>query len=143
MNHLTTKAVMPIVAVPSVDDIRSYYIETLGFDHVRGVVGEGGHFDFCTVAKDGARIMFARALDGSPGIKPVTVKQPVGIYLEVADVERYFGQLTENIEVKVTDRLTTQWWGDRTFKVMDPNGYEVWFYQPVGAPKPPHGMKIV
>ena len=59
------------------------------------------------------------------------------------DVERYFGQLSEKNEVNVTDRLTTQWWGDRTFKVMDPNGYEVWFYQTVGEPKPPQGMKIV
>lgn len=59
------------------------------------------------------------------------------------DVERYFGQLSEKNEVNVTDRLTTQWWGDRTFMVMDPNGYEVWFYQTVGEPKPPQGMKIV
>jgi len=45
--------------------------------------------------------------------------------------------------VKITDPITTQWWGDRTFKVIDPNGYEVWFYQTVGEPKPPQGVKIV
>jgi len=43
----------------------------------------------------------------------------------------------------VTDQLATQWWGDRTFKVMDPYGYELWFYQTVGTPKPPQGAKIV
>lgn len=143
MNQPITKTVMPIIAVASVDEIRSFYVDILGFDHVRGIVGEDGRFDFCTVAKNGARIMFARAPGGNSSAKPIVAKQPVGIYLEVADIERYFGQLSEKKEVKVTDRLTTQWWGDRTFKIMDPNGYEVWFYQTVGAPKPPQGAKII
>ena len=143
MNQPTTKAVMPIIAVSSVDEIRKFYLDTLGFDHVRGVVGKDGQFDFCTVAKDGARIMFARVPGGSPGTTPAAAKQPVGIYLEVADVERYFGQLSEKKGEKVTEPLTTQWWGDRTFKALDPNGYELWFYQTVGTPKPPQGLKIV
>ena len=143
MSKPTPKTVVPIIAVGSVDEIRSFYVDTLGFDHVRGVVGKDGQFDFCTVAKDGARIMFARAPGGSPGTKPAAAKQPVGINLEVADIERYFGQLSEKKGVKVTDPLAMQWWGDRTFKVMDPYGYELWFYQTVGEPKPPQGAKII
>jgi uncharacterized glyoxalase superfamily protein PhnB len=137
------KTVVPIIAVGSVNEIRSFYIETLGFDHVRGVVGKDGQLDFCTVAKDGARIMFARGPGRSPDTESAAAKQPVGIYFEVADVERYFRQLNEKNDVKVTDPLTTQWWGDRTFKVMDPYGYELWFYQTVGEPKPPQGAKII
>ncbi len=143
MSTPASKRVMPIIAVESVDAIRSFYVETLGFDHLRGVIGKDGQFDVCTVAKDGARIMFARAPDKSPSTRPAVAKQPVGIYLEVADVETYFGQISENKGVKVTDPLTTQWWGDRTFKVMDPSGYEVWFYQTVGEPKPPQGARVV
>jgi len=30
--------------------------------------------------------------------------------------------------VKTTNPFTTQWWGDRTFVVSDPYGYEIWFY---------------
>lgn len=143
MSKPTPKAVMPIIAVESVDEIRSFYVDTLGFDHVMGVVGKDGQFDFCTVVKDGARIMFARAAGKGPGAKSAAAKQPVEIYLEVGDVERYFGQLNKKKGVKVTDPLTMQWWGDRTFKVMDPYGYEIWFYQTVGEPKPPEGAKIV
>lgn len=143
MSKPTPKTVVPIIAVSSVDEIRKFYVETLGFDHVRGVVGKDGQFDFCTVAKDGARIMFARAPGGNPGTRPAAAKQPVGIYLEVADVEGYFGQLSKKKDVKVTEPLATQWWGDRTFKVIDPYGYELWFYQTVGTPKPPQGAKIV
>ena len=44
---------------------------------------------------------------------------------------------------KITDTLTLQWWGDKTFKVVDPCGYEIWFYQTVGDVIPPEGAKIV
>ena len=45
--------------------------------------------------------------------------------------------------VAISDPLTLQWWGDRTFKVRDPNGYVLWFYTNVAEPKPPQGMKVV
>jgi uncharacterized glyoxalase superfamily protein PhnB len=136
------KTVMPIITVESVDPIRNFYVETLGFDHVMGVVGKDGMFDFVTVVKDGARLMFARAQGPTAPKKVPAAKQPVEIYLEVADVEAYHDQVKKK-GVKITDPLTTQWWGDRTFKVLDPCGYEIWFYQTKGEPKPPQGMKIV
>lgn len=139
----TPKTVVPVFAVESVDEIRRYYVEALGFQHIRGVVGSDGQFDFCTVAKDGARIMFARAPGECRDPKSTVAKQPVGVYLEVADVDLYFGQISKNKDVKMTEQLVTQWWGDRTFKVMDPHGYELWFHQNVSEPKPPKDMKIV
>src|SRR5713101_5651099 len=95
-----------------------------------------------TVVRDGARIMFARAPGPTGHRKSSPAKQPVEIYLEVADVEAYHDNLRRK-GVKITDRLTTQWWGDRTFKVLDPCGYEIWFYQTVGERRPPEGAKIV
>ncbi len=143
MSKTVRKEVMPIIAVESVDEIRSYYVDTLGFDHVMGVVGKDGQFDFCTVVRDGARIMFARAPGKATGGNAGTTKQPVEIYLEVADVVAYHDQLKKKKGAKITDPLTIQWWGDKTFKVMDPYGYEVWFYETVGEPRPPEGAKIV
>lgn len=142
MGKAQRNEVMPIIAVESVDEIRSFYVDKLGFDHVMGVVGKDGQFDFCTVVMGGARVMFARAPGKISGTKSGQVKQPVEIYLEVTDVEAYHDQLKKK-GVKITDSLTRQWWGDETFKVMDPYGYEVWFYQTVGEPKPPEGAKIV
>ncbi len=143
MSKPARKEVMPIITVESVDQIRTFYVETLGFNHVMGVVGKDGEFDFCTVVKDGARIMFARAPGKAPGSKSGAAKQPVEIYLEVADVVEYHDHLRKKKGAKITEALTTQWWGDKTFKVMDPYGYEVWFYETTGEPKPPQGMKIV
>jgi len=139
MSRAVQKSIMPIIAVESVDDIRSFYVEKLGFDHAMGVVGKDGHFDFVTVIKDGARMMFTR---NRATEKKAAAKQPVEIYLEVTDVEAYHAQLGKK-GVRIADPLTLQWWGDRTFKVQDPCGYEIWFYQTVGEPKPPQGIKIV
>jgi uncharacterized glyoxalase superfamily protein PhnB len=139
MSKALRKEVMPIIAVESVDEIRSFYVDRLGFDHVMGVVGKDGQLDFCTVVLGGARVMFSRAASKPPGGR---AKQPVEIYLEVADVEGYHDQLKTK-GVKITDPLKRQRWGDETFKVMDPYGYEVWFYQTVAEPRPPEGAKIV
>ena len=88
----------------------------------------------------GARVMFLRAPASETTRRPG--KQPVEIYLQVDDVEAYHNRVKKN-GVKISDPLTLQWWGDRTFKVLDPNGYEIWFYTHVAEPKPPQGAKLV
>lgn len=133
------RQLMPIIAVADVDATRDFYVDVLGFAHAMGVLGRDGHLDFVTLTLGGARIMFARPPEAPP---PARDKQPVELYLEVDDVERYHAALTGK-QVRITEGLTMQWWGDRTFKVLDPNGYEIWFYQTAGVPSPPSGMKIV
>jgi PhnB protein len=132
--------VMPIIAVESVDAVRDFYVDKLGFQHVMGMVGKDGQLDFVTVVLGGARVMFSRAMNGNSQSPPG--KQPVEIYLQVDDVDAYHTRVKKN-GVKISDPLALQWWGDRTFKVLDPNGYEIWFYTNVAEPKPPQGAKLV
>ena len=139
MSQSVAGRVMPMITVRSVDDIRNFYVETLGFSHVMGMVGKDGQLDFCTVVMGEARIMFMRAPGESSG---TAGKQPVEIYLEVEDVDVLHKRFKKN-GVAISDPLTLQWWGDRTFKVLDPNGYEVWFYTHVADPTPPQGAKLV
>ncbi|MBI3885082.1 MAG: VOC family protein [Opitutae bacterium] len=143
MSNPTPKTAVPIIGVESVEEIRRFYIGSLGFEHVRGVIGQDGRFEICALAMDGARLMFARTQGTGPSAKTAVTKQPVTIYIEVADVDRYFSLLGKKHGVNVTERVATQWWGVRSFKVMDPHGYEIWFYQVVGEPKPPAGTKLV
>jgi uncharacterized glyoxalase superfamily protein PhnB len=136
-----SKAVMPMISVDSVDDLRQFYVDKLGFSHMMGVVGKDGQFDFCTVVLDGAKIMLMRPqqpLNGSQA----AASRPVDIYLEVADVDALHEQVRKR-GVPVSLPLETKWWGDRTFAVRDPYGYQVWFYQTVAEPKPPAGTKVV
>jgi PhnB protein len=86
--------------------------------------------------------MLSRPNEKMEGTGPATSRRPVAIYLEVSDVNAYHDKVKKN-GVKITDQLTDQWWGDRTFTVVDPFGYLVWFYQTVGEIKPPQGAKLV
>lgn len=133
---------MPMISVDSVDQARAFYVETLGFDHLMGMLGKDGQLDFCTVTLGGAKVMLMRPQQKTDGTSATSSKRPVEIYLEVGDVNAYHDQLAKK-RVKITTPLTDQWWGDRTFTVMDPFGYQIWFYQTVGEPSPPQGAKLV
>ena len=61
MSQSVAGRVMPMIVVGSVDAIRNFYVDTLGFTHVMGMVGKDGQLDFCTVVMGEARIMFMRA----------------------------------------------------------------------------------
>ena len=139
MGQAVAGRVMPMITVKSVDDIRNFYVDRLGFSHVMGMVGKDGQLDFCTVVMGEARLMFMRAPSEETSLPG---KQPVEIYLEVEDVDALHNRLKKS-GIAISDPLTLQWWGDRTFKVLDPNGYEIWFYTNVAEPKPPQGAKLV
>lgn len=139
---VSTKKVMPIIAVDSVDELHEFYTKRLGFNRVMGVVGKDGQFDFVSVVLGGASIMFTRTREPMNDAKPSAGQRPVEIYLEVDDVDAYHDELKKR-GVKITSPLTTEWWGDRTFTIMDPYGYKIWFHQHVAEPKPPQGTKIV
>ncbi len=133
---------MPMICVDSVDRARAFYVDQLGFGHMMGMLGKDGQLDFCTVTLAGAKVMLMRSQQPTEGTSATASKRPVEIYLEVSDVDAYHKQLATK-GIKVTSSLTDQWWGDRTFTVMDPFGYQIWFYQTVGEPIPPKGAKLV
>lgn len=128
-------SVMPIVSVKSVDETRDFYVEKLGFDHLMAVVGNDGQLEFCTVLREGGRLMFNRASDEMSGM-PSTQ-----FYMQVSDVASYHAQLTA--AGVHPSPLEDMWWGDRVTIVEDNNGLKVWFYEQVGEVDPPEGMKIV
>src|SRR5258707_14821394 len=142
MSKASTKQVMPIITVESADKARNFFVDTLGFDHVMGVLGKDGQLDFVTVVLNGARLMFARPHDNLPLTKAGSGKQPVEIYLEVADVAAYHEKLKKK-GGKITVALSMLWWRDRTFKVRDLRGYGVWSYQLVGERRLPEGVTIL
>jgi PhnB protein len=142
MTTVATGHVMPIIAVESVDAARDYYLNKLGFTHQMGVVGKDGLLDFVTVVMGGARVMFMRDPAAEAAATGNARKQPVQMYVEVENVDAYHDSIKKK-GVTITDSLKLQWWGDKTFKVLDPNGYEIWFYSTVGEVQPPQGAKIV
>src|SRR5688572_25412386 len=77
VSQSVTGRVMPMITVRSVDDIKNFYVDTLGFSHVMGMLGKDGQLDFCTVVMGEARVMFMRAPGKStsqPGKQPVEIR---------------------------------------------------------------------
>ena len=135
--------VVPNIYVDAIEEIRDFYIDRLGFAHMMGVVGRDGKLDFCIVTRSGAMVMFARPQGQMDGAAPAhTSPRPLAIYFEVRDVDAYHHEVASR-GVSVVDPLTSQWWGDRTFAVRDPYGYQLWFYQHVGEMAPPPGVTVV
>lgn len=126
---------MPIVAVPSVEASRDFYVEKLCFDHLMGVLGKDGLIEFCTVTRGGGKVMFTR-LSSVDAPKPT-----VDFYFQTENVDGYYETVVANgLQPSIPE---TMWWGDRVFIVEDNNGYRIWFYETVSQPVPPSGMKIV
>lgn len=135
--------VIPNIYVDSIEEVRDFYINQLGFAHMMGVVGKDGRLDFCIVTRDGGMMMFARPaqpMAGTAAAHPTA--RPLAIYVEVSDVDRYHAEVSKR-GVTVVDPPTLQWWGDRTFSVRDPYGYQLWFYQHVSEVAPPPGVTVV
>ena len=86
--------------------------------------------------------MLQRPPQRMEGTNATSSRRPVELYIGVDNVNEYHDQVKKR-GVQISDPLTDQWWGDRTFTVMDPFGYHIWFYQTVGEIKPPPGAKIV
>ena len=90
--------------------------------HMRGVVGPEDR------------------IEGSAAKYPT--RRPVEIYVQVKEVDRYHAQVKER-GLDIVEPLATQWWGDRTFAVKDPHGYQLWFFQTAAEPAPPPGVKMI
>lgn len=130
-------SVIPLRYVESVDAVRSYYLDSLGFDHAMGMIGKDGQLDFAIVQRGGAMLMLARPQEGT-----TLTSGSVEIYVEVEDVDAYHDQLqTRGVAIK--QGLETQWWGDRNFSIVDPAGHTIWFWKTVADVQPPPGVTLI
>ncbi|MGO1080649.1 VOC family protein [Inquilinus sp. CA228] len=135
--------VIPSFWVEEVETLREFYLEKLGFGHMMGIVGKDGKFDFGIVRRDGIMVMMGRPQSpGGGATRGQGGARPLDIYFYVKNVDAFHDEVRSR-GVAVTEALSTQWWGDRTFAVKDPYGYSLWFCQTVGAPEPPPGVTMV
>jgi len=119
------KAGSSIITVESADKARNFFVDTLGFDHVMGVLGKDGQLDFVTVVLNGARLMFARPHEQPAADKGRQREAAGGDLLEVADVATYHENSRRRREDHghADDAVV----GRQDLQGHGPFGYEVWF----------------
>lgn len=137
MSETPVFSVMPMRYVESVDTLRNFYLEKLGFQHLMGMVGPDGQLLFAILHLNGASMMIGLPMD------PVgTTKGPLEIYFQVPDVDAYHAQI-QKANLAIEKPLCTQWWGDRNFGIVDPSGTLIWFFQTVADMQIPEGVKVI
>ncbi len=119
-NGVECSAVYPTLAVPSVADTCTWYVEKLGFD-VRFLWGDPPTHGAVSFGK--ASVHFWQ---GEPQLGQNW------IYFDVSDVERIYQMATEN-GVTITKAPETYSWGMREFNAVDLNGYNIRYGQFVGS----------
>jgi uncharacterized glyoxalase superfamily protein PhnB len=120
--------IMPILSVKNLQASIDFYAKKLAFKHDFTMPGPDGIDNFAIVwLHDG--VHFGLGIDPENAGKG----QGVGLMVYVApgeSVDVYYERVQQN-GVEITTPIKTEYWGDRTFSVTDPDGYSIVFCQTV------------
>lgn len=130
--------ISPILSVNSIERSMAYYQDVLGFEAGMTLPGAGGQLFFGSVMHGDAAIMFG--LTDPPHAEGSL--RGVVIYLRIDDVDTVYARLRA-AGAPISAALTDQFWGDRSFTVRDPDGYEISFAETVRRVTPAEMLAAV
>lgn len=122
----------PTLLVEDIAKSLNFYTETLGFEEVGKMPGPDGQLVYASVKWKDANIMFGEASWLSEEARPYR-GTGVDFYIlgdKEDDLDQYYKSLKER-GVKIVKDIADQFWGDRTFSVKDPDGYQLTFAKTV------------
>jgi uncharacterized glyoxalase superfamily protein PhnB len=130
----------PMLGVADMDATVAWY-RSIGFE-LAGSHAEEGRMDWASVTLGDAEIMFVPSADAwresTSGLSLwIRTSRLDELYssLKSRQLERanaaLSGQVTDAPELRFTQDLHTAFYGQREFCISDPNGVELYFYQPV------------
>jgi PhnB protein len=111
--------IMPILAVEDVDASVSFYTQKLGFNHDFSLPGPDGQNAFAGVTLGKASFGLSRAKDLEHRGNGVAFM----VYVtDETDLDGYYADVQARGTL-IAEPIKTQYWGDRSFEVRDPDGY--------------------
>jgi PhnB protein len=117
---MSTK-VVPVLNVASIEASLAFYRDTLGFTAGDAIPGEDGKLMHAEATLGDVMLMFGSNPDAPVG-------GGMSLYLSLPDVGAQYERV-RRAGGTITDPLRDQFWGDRTFMVADPDGYQLMFAQ--------------
>lgn len=132
------KEIQPILHVSSIEQSVTFYQEQLGFDLGFAMTGDGGSMVYASVVNGAVTIMlgYDDLPDGEKRLGGGVV-----LYTYLDDVDGYYERV-RSAGTAMTEEITDQYWGDRTFTVTDPDGYVLIFAQTVRAFDPERDVPV-
>ncbi len=115
------RSVSPILAVASVDGAISFYESVLGF---RLGWKWGDPTSVASVCRDEVELMFELAPEAAAVV-------PAKMYVVISGLEQYYGEIV-TAGAKVIYPLAVRDYGMKDCRIVDPDGNEISFGEPVG-----------
>jgi PhnB protein len=118
----------PTLIVEDIAKSVEFYTKTLGFETVGMLPGPDGTLVYASVKWRDVSIMFGQASWLPAAVLPHRGTGVDFYILSTAedDIDRYY-QLLQQAGVNIVKEIEDQFWGDRTFSIKDPDGYQLTF----------------
>jgi uncharacterized glyoxalase superfamily protein PhnB len=117
----------PIVPNFAVSDPKASiaWFEKLGFHNEGAATTPDGGIMHAELTKGPVRVMLGPPMDGRIGAPGL------GLYMKVdSGIDDYYASV-KSAGVRISEDIADQFWGDRTFTVEHPDGYQIMFAQQV------------
>ena len=120
--------ILPLLSVKDVDASVAFYVEKLGFAHQFSMPGPDGKNSFAFVGL-GDAVIVGLSLD--PDLQHRGAGVDLMLYVpEGTDLDGFYSGI-QGRGVTIAEDIKTQYWGDRTFSLSDPDGYRLTFAKTV------------
>ena len=127
---MSLKELQPILWVSSIEQSVDFYRDKLGFDLGFAMTGDGGRLVHASVTNGSVTLMLGYKDGANIPVEGRRLGGGAELYTYADDVDGYYERV-RRAGTALTQEITDQYWGDRTFTVTDPDGYVLTFAQTV------------
>jgi PhnB protein len=125
--------ILPLLKVKDVSRSIEFYTQNLGFEPDMALDGPDGRVAFAFVKINGASLgLSLRGPDNCDGEPSATVDFMIYVS-EAHDIDSLYSQV-QTKGLQVTQEITTAYYGDRVFTVLDPDGYSITMAKTIEIP---------
>ena len=122
--------VTPFLTVRDANQALDFYVNIFGFHEHQRVANRDGKILFARITYRGCNVVILPhapfALESHRAPAPIAAKttSSTSLYVYCDDLEERY-QRALDAQLKILLRLELRFWGDRTFRIVDPKGY-IW-----------------
>ncbi len=134
----------PTLMVEDVEKTLEFYTQTLGFEEKGKFPGPDGKLIYANVQWKDVSFMFGPTTWLPAELLPYR-GAGVDFYIlggEEDDIDQYYAMLKEK-GVTIVKEIEDQFWGDRSFTIKDPDGYQLTFAKTVREVSPEEMMEAI
>ena len=135
----------PTLMVQDMEKTLEFYTHTLGFEEKFRMPDPKGNLIHAHVAWKDIEIMFGPASPWLPAESLPHRGTGVDFYIlgsEDDDIDQYYAMLKEK-GANISKDIEDQFWGDRTFSIKDPDGYQLTFAKTIRQVSPEEMMEAM